>query len=82
MIIIKNCNSWSKDVKMKLLLKIKILCIARIFKAFRLSNVQTLCIFPCFCPYQPKQGKLFYSSPTTLSKSLAEVRFASLVEWA
>ena len=63
-------------------LKIQILCFARIFKAFRLSNVQTLCIFPCFCPYQPKQGKFFYASPTTLSKSLAEVLFASLVEWA
>ena len=25
---------------------------------------------------------IFYASPTTLSKSLAEVRFASLVEWA
>ena len=22
-----------------------------IFKAYRLLNVQTLCIFPCFCPY-------------------------------
>ena len=30
-----------------------------IFKAYRLSNVQTLCIFPYFCPYQPKQGQVF-----------------------
>ena len=30
-----------------------------IFKAYRLLNVQTLCIFPCFCPYEPKQGKFF-----------------------
>lgn len=50
-----------------------------IFKAFRLPCVPTLCIFPCFCPYEPKQGKVFYSPPTTLSSSLAEVRFASLV---
>ena len=50
-----------------------------IFKAFRLPCVPTLCIFPCFCPYELKQGKVFYSPPTTLSSSLAEVRFASLV---
>ena len=50
-----------------------------IFNAFRLPCVPTLCIFPCFCPYEPKQGKVFYSPPTTLSSSLAEVRFASLV---
>lgn len=30
-----------------------------IFKAYSLLNVQTLCIFPCFCPYEPKQGKFF-----------------------
>ena len=30
-----------------------------IFKAYRLLNVQTLCNFPCFCPYEPKQGKFF-----------------------
>ena len=30
-----------------------------IFKVYRLLNVQTLCIFPCFCPYEPKQGKFF-----------------------
>ena len=53
---------FSRAVKMQLLLKIKILCIARIFKAFRLSNVQTLCIFPCFCPYEPKQGKFLFSA--------------------
>lgn len=28
------------------------------------------------------EGKFFSYCPTTLSKSLAEVRFASLVEWA
>ena len=28
-----------------------------VFKALRLFCVQTLCIFPCFCPYEPKQGK-------------------------
>ena len=47
------------SVKCKYVLKIQILHLARIFKAFRLSNIQTLCIFPCFCPYQPKQGKFF-----------------------
>ena len=30
-----------------------------IFKALRLCNSQTLCIFPCFFPYERKQGKLF-----------------------
>ena len=30
-----------------------------VFKAYRLLNIQTLCIFPCFCPYEPKQGKFF-----------------------
>ena len=30
-----------------------------IFKALRLYNSQTLCIFPCFFPYERKQGKLF-----------------------
>ena len=33
-----------------------------IFKAYRLLNVQTLCIFPCFCPYEPKQGKFLFSA--------------------
>ena len=30
-----------------------------IFKENRHFNVRSLCIFPCFCPYEPKQGKLF-----------------------
>ena len=30
-----------------------------IFKENRHFNVLTLCIFPCFCPYELKQGKLF-----------------------
>ena len=50
-----------------------------IIKASRLCCVQTLCSFPCFCPYAAKQGKFFHSPPTTLSSSLAEVRFASRV---
>ena len=33
-----------------------------IFKAYRLLNFQTLCIFPCFCPYEPKQGKFLFSA--------------------
>ena len=49
---------------------------------FRLSNPQTVCTFPCFFPYGLKQGKDFYSPLTTLSSSRAELRFASLVEWA
>ena len=36
-----------------------ILCKPCVFKAYRLLNIQTLCIFPCFCPYEPKQGKFF-----------------------
>jgi len=30
-----------------------------IFKENRHFNTCSLCIFPCFCPYEPKQGKLF-----------------------
>lgn len=30
-----------------------------VFKENRHFNVRSLCIFPCFCPYEPKQGKLF-----------------------
>ena len=30
-----------------------------IFKENRHYNVRSLCIFPCFRPYEPKQGKLF-----------------------
>lgn len=51
-------------------------------RRFRLSNPQTVCTFPCFFPYGLKQGKDFYSPLTTLSSSRAELRFASLVEWA
>lgn len=51
-------------------------------RRFRLSNPQTVCTFPCFFPYGLKQGKVFYSPLTTLSSSRAELRFASLVEWA
>ena len=51
-------------------------------RRFCLSNPQTVCTFPCFFPYGLKQGKDFYSPLTTLSSSRAELRFASLVEWA
>ena len=51
-------------------------------RRFRLLNPQTVCTFPCFFPYGLKQGKVFYSPLTTLSSSRAELRFASLVEWA
>lgn len=51
-------------------------------RRFRLSNPQTVCTFPCFFPYGLKQGEDFYSPLTTLSSSRAELRFASLVEWA
>lgn len=30
-----------------------------IFKENRHFNTRSLCIFPCFCPYEPKQGKVF-----------------------
>ena len=30
-----------------------------ICKGFRRSQLHILCIFPCFCPYEPKQGKFF-----------------------
>ena len=54
---------------------------SRIFKVYHLLNVQTVCVFPWFCPYEPKQGKFFISPPITLSSSLAQVRFTSLVAW-
>lgn len=41
------------------------------------AHTQIMLTFPCFCPYEVKQGKAFYS-PTTLSSSRAEVRLASL----
>ena len=41
-----------------------------------------LVVDPVLFPYGSKQGKLFYSAPATLSRSRAEVLFASLVEWA
>ena len=47
----------SPDIKFKF---IYLILLKRcIFKAFRLPCVPTLCIFPCFCPYEPKQGKVF-----------------------
>ena len=41
------------------------------------DHTQIMLSFPCFFPYEVKQGKVFYS-PTTLSSSRADVRFASL----
>ena len=49
------------------------------FQGFSLALCSNLMYFPCFCPYEPKQGKVFYSPPTTLSSNLAEVRSAFLV---
>ena len=49
-----------------------------IYRAFRHLCFRYLCIFPCFCPYEQLQGKVFYP-PTTLSSNPAVVRFASLV---
>ena len=40
-----------------------------VFKAYRLLNVQTLCIFPCFCPYEPKQGKFLFSADYLIQQS-------------
>lgn len=40
-----------------------------IFKEYRLLNVQTLCIFPCFCPYEPKQGKFLFSADYLIQQS-------------
>ena len=40
-----------------------------IFKAYSLLNVQTLCIFPCFCPYEPKQGKFLFSADSLIQQS-------------
>ena len=66
------------DVKMKLHLckepdKFKfiysILYKPCIFKAYRLLNVQTLCIFPCFCPYEPKQGKFLFFADYLIQQS-------------
>ena len=55
---IKNDNMSNQDFY-KFRFVYSILYKPCIFKAYRLLNVQTLCIFPCFCPYEPKQGKFF-----------------------
>lgn len=39
------------------------------------------CQILMFCPYQPKQGQIFYC-PTTISSSFSDFFFASLVAWA
>ena len=38
-------------------------------KASHRLNVQTLCNFPCFCPYGLKQGKLFLHVPSGKEES-------------
>ncbi len=53
----------------KLLFIYSILYKPCIFKAYRLLNVQTLCIFPCFCPYEPKQGKFLFSADYLIQQS-------------
>ena len=40
-----------------------------IFKVYRLSNIKTLCIFPCFCPCEPKQGKFLFSADYLIQQS-------------
>ena len=57
----------SPDIKFKFIYSI--LYKPCIFKAYRLLNVQTLCIFPCFCPYEPKQGKFLFSADYLIQQS-------------
>lgn len=53
-----------------------------IFQGLPPVKYPNLMYFPLFLPLPAETRENFYASPTTLSKSLAEVRFASLVEWA
>ncbi len=53
-----------------------------IFQGLPPVKYPNLMYFPLFLPLPAETREIFYASPTTLSKSLAEVRFASLVEWA
>lgn len=55
----KHIKSFFSKILLKFKFVYSILYKPCIFKAYRLLNVQTLCIFPCFCPYEPKQGKFF-----------------------
>ena len=51
-----------------------------IFQGFTPVFHSNLICLPLFLPLRAKTRATFYSPPTTLSSSLAEVRFASLVE--
>ena len=53
-----------------------------IFQGLPPIKYQNLMYFPFVFALMSRNKGIFYASPTTLSKSLAEVRFASLVEWA
>lgn len=52
-----------------------------ICKGFHCSQLHILCIFPCFCPYEPKQGKVFILRrllyPATLQYTLNPSAFES-----
>lgn len=51
-----------------------------IFQGFTPVFHSNLICLPLFLPLRAETRAIFYSPPTTLSSSLAEVRFASLVE--
>ncbi len=51
-----------------------------IFQGFTPVFRSNLICLPLFLPLRAETRATFYSPPTTLSSSLAEVRFASLVE--
>ncbi len=53
------CDKLKEDGTLKFIFVYETLCKRCNFKAFRLCCVPALCIFPCFCPYEPKQGKVF-----------------------
>lgn len=53
-----------------------------IFQGFPPTECSNLMRFPLFLPLRAEIRETFYFPPTTLSSSRAEVRFASLVEWA
>ena len=80
-ILFRNCLS---DISVQLTQQIPI-CLSNpqkplIFQGFTPVFHSNLICLPLFLPLRAETRATFYSPPTTLSSSLAEVRFASLVE--
>ena len=53
-----------------------------VYGGFSLVLRLALYSFPCFFPYEEKQGKLLYAQLTTWSSIRAEDRFVSRFAWA